>query len=122
MVIAGISNLLGKITVLVMVSLFVNTAIALDGSGTEQDPWRIKSLEDFNDFAADANYWAGFTRLETDVNLAGMVYERAVIAGDWLDYFAGVFDGNDHKIMNLTIDDDVKAIQIKTNGWNTIMQ
>ena len=56
------------------------TALALDGSGTEGDPWLIQSLEDFNDFAADANYWAGFTRLETDVNLAGMVYERAVIA------------------------------------------
>jgi len=56
---------------------------------------------------------AGFTRLETDVNLAGRVYERAVIAPDvnntkaWFQgtAFAGVFDGNDHKIMNLTIDD-----------------
>jgi hypothetical protein len=89
------------------------TALALDGSGTEQDPWRIKSLEDFNDFAADANYWAGFTRLETDVNLAGMVYERAVIAPDVNSLeihfqgtdFRGVFDGNEHKIINLTIDD-----------------
>jgi hypothetical protein len=91
----------------------VNTALALDGSGTLENPWRIKSLEDFNDFAADANYWAGFTRLETDVNLAGLVYDRAVIAPD-VDKthynfdgiaFTGVFDGNDHKIIELTIDD-----------------
>jgi hypothetical protein len=107
-----ISRLLGKITILVIVGLCVNTAVALDGSGTEEDPWLIQSLEDFNDFAADANYWAGFTRLETDVNLAGMVYERAVIAPDVSSSqfyqgtkYTGVFDGNDHKILNLTIDD-----------------
>jgi hypothetical protein len=111
------SNLLGKFTVvlvvcfLVMVILCVNTALALDGSGTLEDPWLIQSLEDFNDFAADANYWDDYTRLETDVNLAGMVYERAVIGdiyydGGWIGtVFSGVFDGNDHKILNLTIDD-----------------
>ncbi len=111
MVRARISNLLGKITILVMGSFVINTAVALDGSGTQEEPWLIQSLEDFNDFAADANYWAGFTRLETDVNLAGMVYERAVIGDRYYDdewigtAFSGVFDGNDHKILNLTIDD-----------------
>ncbi|MHC4088199.1 MAG: GLUG motif-containing protein [Planctomycetota bacterium] len=102
MVRARNSNLLGKVTVLVMAGLCVNTALALDGSGSQQDPWRIKSFEDFNEFAADANYWAGFTRLETDVNLAGQIYSTAVIA--WDDAFTGVFDGNEHKIANLTID------------------
>jgi hypothetical protein len=89
--------------------------VALDGSGTEQDPWLIKSLEDFNDFAADANYWAGFTRLETDVNLAGITYTTAVIAPDVNSFdmrfqgtaFTGVFDGNDHKVLNLTINGGV---------------
>jgi hypothetical protein len=109
-IIARSSNLLGKITILVMVGLCVNTAVALDGSGTQEDPWRIKSLDDFNDFAADANYWDDYTRMETDVNLAGMVYSRAVIAWDvnddesgWQGAFTGVFDGNDHKIFNMTI-------------------
>jgi hypothetical protein len=90
-----------------------NTAAALDGSGTQQDPWRIQSLEDFNDFAADANYWDDYTRLETDVNLAGQSYSTAVIAPDTDansgglqgTKFTGVFDGNDHKIIGLTIDD-----------------
>jgi hypothetical protein len=101
------------ITVVVMGLVGSGTAIALDGSGTEGDPWLIQSLEDFNDFAADANYWAGYTRLETDVNLAGLTYTTAVIAPDvnntnnYFDgtAFTGVFDGNDHRIMNLTIDD-----------------
>ena len=117
MVIARNSNLLGKITILVMVGLCVNTALALDGSGTQEDPWRIKSLEDFNDFAADANYWDDYTRLETDVNLAGMVYERAVIAPDVNNDggfqgipFTGLFDGNDHRVKWLSINGGMEAV------------
>ena len=99
--------------VLMIVGLCVHTAAALPGSGTQQDPFRIESLADFDEFAADPNYWAGFTRLETDVNLAGRTYSTAVIAPDtdsstsWFEgtAFTGIFDGNDHKIMGLTIDD-----------------
>ena len=91
----------------------VGSAWGLTGSGTEEDPWLIQSLADFDEFASDPNYWDDYTRLETDVNVAGRVYERAVIAWDvndatnWFEgtYFTGVFDGNDHKILNLTIDD-----------------
>lgn len=113
------SILSGKVTVLAVIcslvigSLAVNTAFSLDGSGTEEDPWRLQSLEDFNEFAADPNYWAGFTRLETDFNLAGQTYSTAVISPDvnnasWFFQgiaFTGVFDGNDHKVKNLTIND-----------------
>ena len=96
-----------------MVGLRVDTALALPGLGTQEDPWRIESLADFNEFAADDNYWDDYTRLETDVNLAGPTYSTAVIAPDtdnsnYLDFdgtaFTGVFDGNDHKILALTID------------------
>ena len=104
------SNLLG-IALVVIVGL-VGNALALDGSGTEGNPWLIQSLEDFNDFAADANYWDDYTRLETDVNLAGMVYERAVITPDTSSNngfqgtkFPGVFDGNSHIIFSLEIND-----------------
>ena len=100
------------VIVLVIVGLCVHTAVALPGSGTQQDPWRIQSLADFDEFAANANYWSGFTRLETDVNLAGRTYSTAVIAPDTSSSggfqgtsFTGVFDGNDHKIICLTIND-----------------
>jgi len=112
------SNLLHRITnpliicCLVTFGLCVHTAAALPGSGIQQDPWRIESLADFDVFAADPNYWSGFTRLETDVNLAGRTYTTAVIAPDTNSSggfqgtaFTGVFDGNDHKIVWLTIDD-----------------
>jgi hypothetical protein len=100
------------VIVLVLVGLCVHTASALPGSGTQQDPWRIESLADFDEFASDPIYWSGFTRLETDVNLAGRTYSTAVIAPDTSSSdgfqgtaFTGVFDGNDHKLIGLTIDD-----------------
>ncbi len=112
-----ISNLLGEFTVLdficclVIGSFFVDTALALSGLGTEEEPWRIQSLADFNEFAADANYWDGYTRLETDIDLAGRIYSEAVIAPDVNNFkdgfqgiaFTGVFDGNGYEIINLTI-------------------
>ena len=105
-----------KITfVAAIVIICVNSTLAsLPGSGTQQDPYRIESLADFDEFAADANYWDDYTRLETDVNLAGRTYTTAVIAPDtnnsnYYDFdgtaFTGVFDGNDHKLINLTVDD-----------------
>jgi hypothetical protein len=101
------------ITVVLMVLVGSGTALGLDGAGTEGEPWRITSLADFDEFAGDPNYWDDYTRLETDVNLAGRTYTTAVIAPDidanYGDFqgtsFTGVFDGNDHKIIDLTIDD-----------------
>ncbi|MCK4292371.1 MAG: hypothetical protein KAY65_04185 [Planctomycetes bacterium] len=72
----------------------------------------IESLTDFDKFAPDANYWDDYTRLETDVNLAGLTYTTAVIAPDTDSSdgfqgttFTGVFDGNDYKIAGLTVHD-----------------
>ena len=85
----------------------------LPGEGTEGNPYRIEDLADFHVFAADPNYWDDHTRLETDPNLVGLTYTTAVIAPDTDNTnssfdgiaFTGVFDGNGHKISNLTIDD-----------------
>ena len=106
------SNLWARIILLLFLfGLCANTANALSGSGTEEDPWLIQSLVDFDEFASDANYWDDYTRLETDVNLAGRVYERAVIAWDKEDTsyfqgteFTGIFDGNNHVVSNFTCD------------------
>ncbi len=123
--------------VLGMLGLCLNTAAALSGSGTEAEPWRIKSLADFDEFAGDPNYWDDYTRLETDVNLAGQTYTTAVIAPDIYNYntsfngtaFTGVFDGNDHSIINLTIDggannDFLGLFGYIDNGevWNLVIE
>ena len=94
-----------------LVIVSAHSALGLSGSGTEAEPWRIETAADFHEFAGDETYWDDYTRLETDVNLAGMTYTTAVIAPDTdnsnNDFdgttFVGVFDGNDHIIINLTI-------------------
>ena len=106
-------RLLIKISLLVIIVWLAGGSftLALDGSGTQEDPWRIKSLDDFNDFAADPNFWDDYTRLETDVNLAWRTHYTAIIAPD-TDIskdnfqgtpFTGVFDGNDHKIIHMRV-------------------
>jgi hypothetical protein len=96
-----------------LVIISAHTALGLSGLGTEAEPWRIETLDDFNEFVAEPNYWDDWIRLETDINLAGLTYTTAVIAPDTYKYgfdfdgaaFIGVFDGNYHKIIGLTIDD-----------------
>ena len=92
-----------------------NNVFALTGSGSEIDPYLIQDLADFDEFASDPNYWeAGvYMQLECDPNLAGRVYTDAVIAPDTDNFnsgfqgisFAGIFDGTDHRVSNLMIDD-----------------
>lgn len=94
----------------VITGVCINTALALPGSGTQQDPWRIQSLTDFDEFAANSSYWDDYTRLDTDLDLSG-AYQSAVIAPDTDGQtsgfqgpaFTGVFDGNDHHIGNVYI-------------------
>lgn len=98
--------------ILLIVTLSVNLAFAtLPGSGTEADPYRIESKADFNDFAADPNYWDDYTRLDANVSLDTNTYQTAVIAPDTNNAtsgfqgtaFTGVFDGNDNCISQWSI-------------------
>ncbi len=89
----------------------------LPGGGTEGDPYLIEDLADFDVFADSVNaatYWARgvYTRLACDPNLAGRVYEAAVIAphtptwgseGFQGTEFCGVFDGQGHVIENVVV-------------------
>jgi len=71
---------MGRITILgVLICLGSGNLLGLNGSGTQGDPWLIESLADFNAFAGDPNYWDGYTRLETDIDLTGQSYSAAVI-------------------------------------------
>jgi len=84
--------------------------------GSAAYPYLIEDPADFDVFADPCNsatYWASgvHTKLTCDPNLAGRPYATAVIAPDTSTSrgfqgtaFAGVFDGNDHIVSNLTID------------------
>lgn len=96
------------------------------GYGTEADPYLIRTLSDFDEFASDPNYWAEgiYTRLECDPNLTGRTYTAAVIAPytsiDWPYYgtpFKGVFDGNGNVISNFTCSTTVRSLFVGLFGY-----
>ena len=70
--------------------------IQLPGSGTEDDPYEITTVEDLaaiNYYDIDAYY-----ALVADIDLSGIVWSNAPIS-----FFDGTFDGRGHTISNLTI-------------------
>ncbi|MFZ0034543.1 MAG: GLUG motif-containing protein [Sedimentisphaerales bacterium] len=82
------------------------------GSGDPNDPYQLANSADLLTMAADANDYSKHFVLTADINLTSYSFTTAVIAPDTnnSDYsfegtaFTGVFDGNGHKISNLTID------------------
>ena len=106
---------IGRILSIITVLLFsfawqANSCCAYSGgSGTDDDPYQIANVGDLLALAADTdNYDKSFILtgdIDLDPNLPGRrVFASAVIAPGFTPYtFAGVFDGNDHRIINLTI-------------------
>ncbi|GAI18171.1 unnamed protein product, partial [marine sediment metagenome] len=97
-----------------MLFLIASPAYAKYGGGTGEpnDPYLIFDANQMNAIGADSDDWDKCFRLMADVDLGGFTYTTAVIAPDTYEYgdfdgtaFTGVFDGNNHKIINLTIDD-----------------
>lgn len=74
---------------------------ALSGSGTELNPYLIQSQADFNEWRSNGAYWTAgkYTLLTTDLDLGGETYNGYVVGIT----FAGNFNGNGHKILNLSI-------------------
>jgi hypothetical protein len=92
---------------------YMGTYIGINGSGTQEDPYIIGCIEDFQVFCADSAYWDGYARLECDLDLSSVAtYSRAPIAPDIDDTnykifdgpaYTGSFDGNGHVISNLSV-------------------
>ncbi|NLH17545.1 MAG: hypothetical protein GX455_13300 [Phycisphaerae bacterium] len=84
---------------LVVVGLCSTLSFALPGSGTAEDPYRIQSMDDFDEFRNDSNFWNKHIRLECELDFSGRTFYAECV-----DYFEGVFDGNLQPIRNLRID------------------
>ncbi len=91
---------------------------ALTGSGTAADPYLIANMDDFTIFCNNSGYWLSgiYARLECDLDLGGITYTQAPIAGDTdtdavFDgtQYQGHFDGGEHVIRNLTVNCIVHA-------------
>jgi hypothetical protein len=75
----------------------------LDGAGTTEEPYQIATAEDLgaiNHYNLSACY-----ELVSDIDLSGITWDTSPITG-----FGGSFDGNSHRIMNLTIDTQVHDV------------
>lgn len=67
------------------------------GSGTEQDPYIINTVDDINMIGANPRLMNACFTMQADINLAGhSIYN---IANRYYG-FSGIFDGNEHSISN----------------------
>jgi hypothetical protein len=95
-------------TVYIVISLGVKYS---GGTGEPNSPYQIATKVDLLALAdSPADYGKCFI-LTADINMAGQVFTKAIIASDFVmgNYnfdgtaFTGTFDGSGHKIINLTI-------------------
>jgi hypothetical protein len=101
-----------SVLALAMVVLWISAATNAKysgGTGEPNDPYRIATAEDLNDIGNHQEDWDKHFILVNDVNLAEYTGTQFKIIGRWIWYddpnnkpFAGVFDGNEHKVWNFT--------------------
>jgi formylglycine-generating enzyme required for sulfatase activity len=110
------TSLITIITALLIISFAPYTCLAYSGgSGDPNTPYQIVDVNDLLALAADTNDYGKCFILMADIDLdpnlpGGQVFTTAIIAAD-IDSssgfqgtpFTGTFDGNNHKIINLTI-------------------
>ena len=108
------SNLWGKIAVFLIVSnLSLASADVKYGGGTGEpnDPYQIWDANHMQAIGADANDWDKHFVLMADIDLGGFDGKDGrdkfnIIGTSSHSAFAGVFDGNDHTLSNLTYESD----------------
>jgi hypothetical protein len=74
------------------------------GSGTQSDPYLIRTAEQMNAIGAASGDWNKHFQLRADIDLGeytGTAYN--IIGTDAENSFHGIFDGNDHTISNLSL-------------------
>ena len=120
--IAKISNLLGKITVLLIICCCGLPAQAKysGGTGEPNDPYLIYDANQMNAIGADSNDWDKHFKLMADIDLSEYTGTEFNIIGigryECIPYipecwlvatpFTGVFDGNGHTISNFTYENN----------------
>ena len=100
---------------IVLSCILANLTFAYDyggGTGTPEAPYKIRDANDLLALATEANDYNDSFVLINDINLANYTFTTAVIAPDTNNSdgefqgipFTGIYDGNNHSIINLTID------------------
>ena len=85
------------------------------GTGDPNTPYQIANVADFQQLTIDDPNWNMSFILTADIDLTGLTFTQAPIAPDTSTspgfqgtLFTGIFDGNDHVISNLTINQPTK--------------
>jgi hypothetical protein len=74
------------------------------GTGTQNDPYLIRTAEQMNAIGATQSDWSKHFRLRADIDMSeytGTAYN--IIGTDRENSFSGTFDGNDHKITGFSL-------------------
>jgi len=75
------------------------------GTGTQNDPFLIRTAEQMNAIGASQSDWDKHFQLRVDIDLSEYADDAYNIIGTGPsnESFRGVFDGNDHKIFNFSL-------------------
>ncbi len=117
------SRILRRIPLLIVVCVIRFPAQAQygGGSGTAEDPYLIYTAEQMN--AIGANLRKHF-KLMADIDLSSYTGTDFNLIGTWDNAFWGVFDGNDHTILNFSykyrVDRDATALFSGVGPWGRI--
>jgi len=84
------------------------------GTGTEGDPYLIYTAEHMQEIGTHPEHWLSHFKLMNDIDLAAYTGDSFNIIGYYVTNkdnqpFAGVFDGNNHRIYNFTYVTDAIA-------------
>ena len=111
-----------------------------EGSGTEEDPWLIQSAADLAQLAAnvrlndrETTYGGKFFELTVDIDIDNKEWwaiggcragtdglSTAETDDNRYSYFAGTFDGGNHKIYNLALADSTEVVDEETGQTQTV--
>ena len=78
-----------------------------DGTGEPNDPYLIYDANHMNAIGADTNDWDKHFKLMADIDLSGYTGADFNIIGNDTTPFTGVFDGNNHCILNFTYETNI---------------
>jgi hypothetical protein len=94
-----------KSAILLFILFFVLSSISSGkysgGTGEPNDPYLIATPNDLNSIGLDSNDWDKHFLMTADINMAGIAGNQFNVIGTGPgNSFSGVFDGNNHTIIN----------------------
>jgi hypothetical protein len=96
------SIVLSALGLVLCLSLSTYAATYGGGDGTAAIPYQIWTAEQMNTIGANPADWASCFKLMADIDMSAYSGTQYNIIGNWTTKFTGTFDGDNHKIRNLT--------------------